>query len=99
MPETKTPTEPLFTDRSAETIRRLIETVPGAMVIADAKGSIVVVNTQAEYLFGYGERELMGQSVEILVPESQRHRHVRHRDEFRAEPHTRPMKIGAASRV
>ncbi len=94
MPETKTRAEPLFTGRESETIRRLIETVPDAMVIADAKGSIVLVNTQAERLFGYETRELLGQSVEILVPESLRHKHVQHRDEFRAEPRTRPMGSG-----
>ena len=47
MPETKTPPEPLFTGRGSETIKRLIETVPDAIVIADAQGSIVLVNTQA----------------------------------------------------
>jgi PAS domain S-box-containing protein len=94
MPETKTRAEPLFTGRGSETIRRLIETVPDAMVIADAKGSIVLVNTQAERLFGYETRELLGQSVEILVPESLRHKHVQHRDEFRGEPRTRPMGSG-----
>ncbi len=73
---------------------RLIETVPDAMVIADAKGSIVLVNTQAELLFGYDAQELLGQSVEILVPESLRRRHTQHRDEFRAEPRTRPMGSG-----
>jgi formate hydrogenlyase transcriptional activator len=94
MAETKTPAEPLFTGRGSETIRRLIEAVPDAMVIADLKGGIVLVNTQAERLFGYEPQELLGQSVEILVPESLRQKHVRHRDEFRAEPRTRPMGTG-----
>ena len=94
MPETKTPAEPLFTGRGSETIRRLIEAVPDAMVIADAKGGIVLVNTHAELLFGYDAQELLGQSVEVLVPESLRHKHVQHRDEFRAEPRTRPMGSG-----
>jgi formate hydrogenlyase transcriptional activator len=94
MPETKTPPEPLFTGRGSETIKRLIETVPDAIVIADAQGSIVLVNTQAEHLFGYDRQELLGESVEILVPESLRHKHVQHRDGFRAEPRTRPMGSG-----
>ncbi len=94
MAETKTPAEPLFTGRGSETIRRLIEAVPDAMVIADLKGGIVLVNTQAERLFGYEPQELLGQSVELLVPESLRQKHVRHRDEFRAEPRTRPMGTG-----
>jgi formate hydrogenlyase transcriptional activator len=94
MAETKTPAEPLFTGRGSETIRRLIEAVPDAMVIADLKGGIILVNTQAERLFGYEPQELLGQSVEILVPESLRQKHIRHRDEFRAEPRTRPMGTG-----
>jgi PAS domain-containing protein len=76
MPETKTPTEPLFTGRASETIRRLIEAVPDAMVIADAKGGIVLLNTQAERLFLYDPQELLGQPAEILVPENFRQRHV-----------------------
>ena len=94
MVETKTPTRPLFTGPSSETIRRLLETVPDAMVIADMKGGIVLANTQAERLFGYEPQGLLGKSVEVLVPESLRQRHVQHREDFRAQPRTRPMGSG-----
>ena len=94
MAETKAPAEPLFTGRGSETIRRLLETVPDAMVIANMNGGIVLANAQAERLFGYEPNELLGLSVEVLVPESLRHRHVQHREDFRAQPRTRPMGSG-----
>ena len=94
MAPAKAPSEPIFTGRGSETIRGLLETIPDAMVIADIKGAIVLANTHAERLFGYGTGELLGQSVEVLVPESLRQHHVQHREEFRAQPRTRPMGSG-----
>jgi formate hydrogenlyase transcriptional activator len=79
----------------AETrFRRLLEAAPDAMVIADRQGQIVLVNTQTEKLFGYSAGELAGQPVEILVPESARHKHQEHQADFRAAPRTRPMGSG-----
>jgi PAS domain S-box-containing protein len=51
----------------------------------------VLVNAQTERLFGYERRELLGQAVEILVPERSRARHIVDRTAFAASPHTRPM--------
>ncbi len=77
-----------------EKFRRLLEAAPDAMVIADRQGRIVLVNAQTARLFGYASQELIGQPVEILLPESFRKDHVRHRAEYSAAPHTRPMGAG-----
>ncbi|MGB9197291.1 MAG: PAS domain S-box protein [Terriglobales bacterium] len=70
------------------------EAVPDAMVAVDAHGEIVQVNSQTERLFGYTQGELIGQKVEMLVPESLRGEHHHHRDRFHEKPQTRRM--GAA---
>jgi protein-histidine pros-kinase len=72
----------------------LLESAPDGVLVADAAGSIVLVNGQIEALFGYRRDELIGRPVEILIPESARARHVRHREEYVAAPHTRPMGAG-----
>jgi PAS domain S-box-containing protein len=64
------------------------------MVILDRGGTIVLVNAQAEELFGYPRAELVGSPVEMLLPDRFRRRHVRHRLEYIAEPRTRPMGEG-----
>jgi diguanylate cyclase (GGDEF)-like protein/PAS domain S-box-containing protein len=71
--------------------RALLETAPDAMVIVDRGGGIVLVNTQCEKLFGYPRAELIGQPVEMLVPEQLREAHVGHRSRFVAAASTRPM--------
>src|SRR5579862_6746578 len=73
---------------------RILESAPDAMVIVDATGKIAFVNSQAERIFGYASQELLGQPVETLIPEQIRHAHVRHRTEYVAQPHTRPMGVG-----
>ena len=73
---------------------RLLESAPDAMVIVDAAGQIVFVNSQTERMFGYPPQELLGQPVEVLMPEQVRHGHVRHRTEYVAAPRTRPMGMG-----
>jgi PAS domain S-box-containing protein len=76
------------------TVRAILESAPDALVIVDGKGTIVLVNSQAERLFGYGREELVGQKIELLVPQDLRGVHVGHRDRFMADPKARPM--GAA---
>jgi PAS domain S-box-containing protein len=71
--------------------RSLLESAPDAMVIVDKTGTIVLVNTQTERLFGYAREELLGQSVEILVPEQFRTNHPSHRTHYFAEPRVRGM--------
>lgn len=64
------------------------------MVIVDTSGKIAFANSQAEQIFGYEPRELLGQPVETLIPEQIRPAHVLHRTEYSAQPHTRPMGMG-----
>jgi PAS domain S-box-containing protein len=72
----------------------LLESAPDGMVIVNADGKIVVVNSQTEILFGYGRQELIGQPVELLIPARLNRLHVKHRASFFAEPHVRPMGTG-----
>ena len=71
--------------------RGILESAPDAMVIADAQGRIVLLNAETERLFGYRREELIGQPVEILVPQRFRGKHPQHRQEYAAHPLTRTM--------
>jgi PAS domain S-box-containing protein len=76
-----------------EQFRRLLESAPDAMAIVDRGGKIVLVNAQTEHCFGYRREELLGQPVEILVPERFRAQHVEDRAAYSASP--RPRLMGA----
>ena len=83
--------------RKAETrYRALLEAAPDAMVIVGSGGIIELVNAQTERLFGYAKQELLGQSVDILVPKSSREGHGAHRQGFFAAPKVREMGKGLA---
>jgi PAS domain S-box-containing protein len=77
-----------------ERFRLAIESAPSGMVMVDAGGRIVLVNSQTEKLFGYSREELVGQPVELLVPERARQRHATARAGFLQKPETRPMGHG-----
>lgn len=77
-----------------ERFRRVVESAPNAMVMINRNGLIEMVNTQAEQVFGYGREEMLGQLVELLVPERFRHHHSGLRDAFYGEPQSRPMGAG-----
>jgi PAS domain S-box-containing protein len=85
-PEQETPAERRF--------RQVVEAAPNAMVMINSAGEIVMVNAQAERVFGYPRAELLGQSVEILVPERFRSHHPGLRATFFADPNPRPMGAG-----
>ncbi len=74
----------------------LLESAPDAIVIVKQGGRIVLVNSQAESLFGYHRDEMIGQNVEILMPERYRGgQHIGHRDGFfKDPPRVRPMGMG-----
>ena len=75
-------------------IRAVLEAAPDAMVIVDKDGKIALVNVQTERLFGYQRRELIGHSVERLIPERYRDQHPFHREDYCADPCVRPMGVG-----
>lgn len=74
--------------------RLVVEAAPSAMVMIDRNGAIAMVNTQAERMFGYSRDELLGRSVEALVPPRYRGHHPGLRDTFFGQPRARPMGAG-----
>jgi PAS domain S-box-containing protein len=77
-----------------EKFRLAVESCPSGMLMVDRGGKMVLVNTEIERLFGYDRHELIGQSVDILVPTRLRGQHVRHRDGFTLHPEAYKMGAG-----
>jgi two-component system sensor kinase FixL len=74
--------------------RLVVEAAPNAMVMVNPAGEIVLVNVQAERIFGYSRAELLGQPIEMLVPERFHGHHPELRTAFFADPRPRPMGAG-----
>jgi two-component system, sensor histidine kinase PdtaS len=74
--------------------RALLEAAPDAMIISDKSGTIVLVNSQAELLFQYPRADLVGRSIDVLVPARLRDRHAGNRAGYFKEPHPRAMGSG-----
>jgi PAS domain S-box-containing protein len=83
-------------DLSAELARTLLEVAPDATVVVDGNGIIVFANAQVEQTFGYRAAEIVGSSIEMLLPERFRTAHMTHRQRFAAHPKPRPMGAGLA---
>ena len=77
-----------------DSFRRVVEWAPTAMVLVAGDGRIVLINAQAEQLFGYPRDELQGQTVDVLVPERFAAGHPDERSSFLSNPHPRPMGSG-----
>src|SRR6266567_1699490 len=87
--------EELLLRRQAEDkFRILFESAPEAILIADANGKIALVNAKTEQLFGYRREELIGNLVDVLVPERFREPHSSYRAGYSAQPVARPMGKG-----
>ncbi len=77
--------------RSARRFHDLFEFSPDAIVMTDRAGTITLFNRMAESIFGWSRAEVIGRSIEILIPEEDRLRHVAVRERFVQSPGTRPM--------
>lgn len=78
-----------FDAASQAWLAAILEATPDAIVVVDGAGRIVTVNAQAERLFAYQRHELIGQPVEMLLPDRLHARHEQHRQVFAANPHIR----------
>jgi PAS domain S-box-containing protein len=74
--------------------RELVDLAPDGVVVCDERGLIVLVNVQAERMFGYTRAELIGRSIETLVPDRVRDKHPAHVARYVAKPVLRPMGSG-----
>jgi PAS domain S-box-containing protein len=80
--------------RAQQRVLTLLDSAPDAMVVVGEDGRIFLVNSQTERLFGYKRAELLGQPVEVLVPERFWAEHRRHRGKYMEHTQVRPMGMG-----
>jgi PAS domain S-box-containing protein len=81
-------------DLAEEMFRLAVEACPSGMVMIDHEGKMVMVNTEIERQFGYSRAELIGQPVDLLVPEPLRVQHAAHRSDFALKAHSRRVGTG-----
>lgn len=79
---------------SEDRFKALLESAPDATIIVDSKGLITLVNKQTELVFGYAKDELIGKTVDVLLPAALRDKHAQHRNNFFAAPKIRTMGLG-----
>jgi len=72
----------------------LIDAAQDGIVVVGDQGEILLVNRQVESLFGYARDDLVGEPIEVLIPDQARNAHRAHRTRYRADPLTRPMGAG-----
>lgn len=80
--------------QAEERFRLVVESSPASIVMVDREGKIRLVNSQTEQSFGYNRAELIGETVEILLPERFRDKHIEYRKRFLLSPTSRPMGEG-----
>ncbi|EPR66420.1 PAS domain S-box protein [Cyclobacterium qasimii] len=80
--------------KAEDKFKGLLESAPDAMVIVDKEGKIKLINTQTGNIFGYSREELIGQKVEVLLPNRFHKAHPGHRNSFFSNPKMRPMGAG-----
>ncbi len=78
--------------RAEERFRLVVESAPNGIVMVDHDGRMILVNSQVERLFGYSRQELLGEYIEILVPERLRNTHPAYRTDFSRAPQARPSR-------
>ncbi len=71
--------------------RALLDAAPDGILVCDGHGTIVLVNSEAERMFGYARDELLGQPIDVLIPDHVRPRHQQHLAAFATDPKLRPM--------
>ena len=81
-------------EKNTDFFKSILENASEGILIVNTKGVIEITNLRIEELFGYSWNELVGQSIEILLPESLRKLHTKYRSEYNANPHSRPMGQG-----
>ncbi len=87
-------TNPGATALTGEEYRAIFEASPDGCLVVDRGGAIRASNSRMEELFGWTPEELVGRSVDVLVPSGLRAGHAAHRGRFVADPHNRPMGVG-----
>lgn len=95
-PQQRTEDPPTLSDVAitATVVAGLLDAAPDGILLIDGNGTLLLVNSRIEQMFGYSRSELLGQPVELLLPTALRAGHVRHRDDYAHEPRLRPMGIG-----
>lgn len=88
--------EALIQVHAERRFRELLEAAPDAIIEVDRDGRILTLNAKTEQLFGYGREELLGETVDALVPDHVRANHAGYRAKYAAHPVTRPMGSGLA---
>ena len=84
---------------NAEEYRAVFESAPDGIMVVDQRGLVQDLNPAVEVLFGYAREEVLGEPIEMLLPESFRKAHLAHRDRYQRNPHARPMGAGMELRA
>ena len=80
--------------KAEDLFRKVVESAPNAMILANDKGVIKLINSQTEKLFKYNRDELVGNKIEKLIPRESRASHPNRREEYSKNPEVRSMGAG-----